>query len=82
MSVRHIRQEASEFKKKIQEEVSSYISKVNASQQEKIDDQKRHLKELKDKHKVSSQVELRDMIIAAKVDIKKLEDFKSSLKEY
>lgn len=82
MSVRHIRQEASEFKKKNQEEVSSYISKVNASQQEKIDEQKRHLKELKDKHKVSSQVELRGMIIATKVDIKKLEDFKSSLKEY
>ena len=33
MSVRHIRQEANDFKTKIQKEVESYISKVNAAQQ-------------------------------------------------
>lgn len=36
MSVRHIRQEANDFKTKIQKEVESYISKVNAAQQKKI----------------------------------------------
>ncbi len=81
MSVRHIRQEANDFKTKIQKEVESYISKVNAAQQKKIDEQKRHLEELKAKHKVSSPSELRDMIKATENDINKLKGFKSSLKE-
>ena len=81
MSVRHIRQEANDFKTKIQKEVESYISKVNAAQQKKIDEQKRHLEELKTKHKVSSPSELRDMIKATENDINKLKGFKSSLKE-
>lgn len=81
-AVHHIRKAATEFKEKVQEEVESYISKVNAAQQKKIDEQKRHLEELKAKHKVSSPSELRDMISAKENDISELKAFKSSLKEY
>ena len=80
-AVHHIRKAATEFKEKVQEEVESYISKVNAAQQKKIDEQKRHLEELKAKHKVSSPSELRDMIKGTENDINKLKGFKSSLKE-
>lgn len=80
-AVHHIREAATEFKEKVQEEVESYISKVNAAQQKKIDEQKRHLEELKAKHKVSSPSELRDMIKGTENDINKLKGFKSSLKE-
>ena len=80
-AVHHIRKAANDFKTKIQKEVESYISKVNAAQQKKIDEQKRHLEELKAKHKVSSPSELRDMIKGTENDINKLKGFKSSLKE-
>lgn len=74
-AVHHIRKAANDFKTKIQKEVESYISKVNAAQQKKIDEQKRHLEELKAKHKVSSPSELRDMIKGTENDINKLKGF-------
>lgn len=80
-AVHYIRKAATEFKEKVQEEVESYISKVNAAQQKKIDEQKRHLEELKAKYQASFPAELRDMISAKENDISELKAFKSSLKE-
>lgn len=81
-AVHHIREAATEFKEKVQEEVDSYISKVGAAQKEKIGEQRRHLEELKAKYEASSQAELRGKINATENDISELKDFKSSLKEY
>ena len=81
-AVHHIRKAATEFKEKVQEEVDSYISKVGAAQKEKIDEQQRHLEELKAKYQASFPAELRDMISAKENDISELKAFKSSLKEY
>ena len=77
----HIREAATKFKEEVQEEVESYISKVGAAQKEKIDEQQRHLEELKAKYKASLPAELRDMISAKENDISELKGFKSSLKE-
>ena len=71
-AVHHIRKAATEFKEKVQEEVESYISKVGAAQKEKIDEQQRHLEELKAKYQASFPAELRDMISAKENDISKL----------
>ena len=81
-AVRNIRKTATEFKEKIKKEVDSYISKVGAAQKKKIDEQQRHLEELKAKYKASSSAELRYMIKATENYISKLKDFKCSLKEY
>ncbi len=81
-AVHHIREAATKFKEKVQEEVESYISKVGAAQKEKIDEQQRHLEELKAKYQEYFPAELRDMISAKENDISELKAFKNSLKEY
>lgn len=81
-TVRHIRQEANKFKEDIQKEVDAYVSQVNVSLQQAIDDQRAHLTELLEKYNVSSEEQLNSMIAEASKEIALMTQFLNSISKY
>ncbi len=81
-TVRHIRQEANKFKEDIQKEVDTYVSQVNVSLQQAIDDQMSHLSELMEKYKVSSDDQLNAMITQANNEVAVMKQFLNSISKY
>ena len=81
-TVRHIRQEANKFKEDIQKEVDTYVSQVNDSLQQAIDDQKTHLSELMEKFAVSSEEQLNSMIAEANNEVALMTQFLNSISKY
>ena len=79
MSVRHIRQEAYQFKQEIQKEVDEYMRMVNERLQDAIDTQYRHLNQLKDNYKVISRTDLQKKIEELNAEIDELKKFVDSI---
>lgn len=81
-TVRHIRQEANKFKEDIQKEVVAYVSQVNVSLQQAIDDQMVHLTKLLEEYNVSSEEQLNSMIAEASKEIALMTQFLNSISKY
>ncbi len=78
-TIRHIRLEATNFKQDLQKEVNSYISQVNRSLQQAIEDQEKHLLELERKFEVSDVGQLNNMKAEAKEDIAIMTQFMNTI---
>lgn len=82
LTAKHIREERDKFKTNIQEEIDSYISKVNVALSSAIEEQKKHLDELMDDYKVSSNEQLQEMANAVNNEIDTFDQFLSSIDKY
>ena len=82
MTVRHIRQEANRFKQEVQTEVDMYVSQVKSSLQLAINNQNKHISELMEKFKVSSDEQLKTMITVANNEVTLMTHFLKSIANY
>lgn len=75
MAVRHIRLECVQFKENIQNEIDTYVTKVNEALDAAINAQRKHLHDLLDFYHAASPEDLQKMVEKANQEIAVFEKF-------